>query len=62
MPAISFIQVIFDMMTATTVPKGRGHVYSAADYARGWQALTGPQGIGEAEMKKLDAWLDAKGL
>ena len=49
-------------MTATTVPKGRGHVYSAADYARGWHALTGPQGIGEAEMKKLDAWLDAKGL
>ena len=62
MPAISFIQVIFDMMTATTVPKGRGHVYAAADYARGWQALTSPQGIGEAEMNKLEAWLDAKGL
>jgi len=62
MPAISFIQLIFDMMTATTVPKGRGHVYAAADYARGWQALTGPQGIGDDEMKKLEAWLDAKGL
>jgi uncharacterized membrane protein len=44
------------------VPKGRGHVYAAADYARGWQALTGPQGIGEAEMTRLEAWLDAKGL
>lgn len=62
MPGISFIQLIFDMMTATTVPKGRGHVYAAADYARGWQALTGPEGIGEAEMTKLEAWLDAKGL
>jgi uncharacterized membrane protein len=62
LPGISFIQLIFDMMTATTVPKGRGHVYAAADYARGWQALTGPQGIGEAEMTKLEAWLDAKGL
>jgi uncharacterized membrane protein len=62
LPGISFIQLIFDMMTATTVPKGRGHVYAAADYARGWQALTGPEGIGAAEMTKLEAWLDAKGL
>ena len=62
LPGISFIQLIFDMMTATTVPKGRGHVYAAADYARGWQALTEPQGIGAAEMKRLEAWLDAKGL
>jgi uncharacterized membrane protein len=62
LPGISFIQVIFDMMTATTVPKGRGHVYSAADYARGWQALTEPRNIGEAEMTKLEAWLDARGL
>jgi uncharacterized membrane protein len=62
MPFISFIQVIFDMMTATTVPKGRGHVYAAADYARGWQALTEPAGFGDAEMAKLDAWLDARGL
>ncbi len=62
LPGISFIQLIFDMMTATTVPKGRGHVYAAADYARGWQSLTEPQGIGAAEMKKLEAWLDAKGL
>jgi uncharacterized membrane protein len=62
LPGISFIQLVFDMMTATTVPKGRGHVYAAADYARGWQALTAPQGIGEVEMKRLEAWLDAKGL
>jgi uncharacterized membrane protein len=62
LPGISFIQLIFDMMTATTVPKGRGHVYAAADYARGWQALSEPKGIGAAEMKKLEAWLDAKGL
>lgn len=62
MPVVSFIQVIFDMMTATTVPKGRGHVYAAADYARGWRALTEPAGIGEPEMAKLEAWLDARGL
>jgi hypothetical protein len=59
MPAISFIQLIFDMMTATTVPKGRGHVYAAADYARGWQALTGPQGIGDDEMLGRELTQDA---
>jgi uncharacterized membrane protein len=62
MPGISFIQVMFDMMTATTIPKGRGHVYAAADYARGWKALTTPAGFGEAELARLDAWLDARGL
>ena len=62
LPGISFIQVVFDMMTATTVPKGRGHVYAASDYARGWQALTSPAAIGEPEMKRIEAWLDARGL
>ena len=62
MPAISFIQVIFDMMTATTVPKGRGHVYAAADYARGWRALTMPEGFDDEAMRKLETWLDARGL
>lgn len=62
LPGISFIQVVFDMMTATTVPKGRGHVYAAADYARGWKSLTMPGGFGDDEMRKLEAWLDARGL
>jgi uncharacterized membrane protein len=62
LPGISFIQLLFDMMTATTVPKGRGHVYAAADYARGWKALTVPQGFGDDEMRKLEAWLDGRGL
>ena len=62
MPGISFIQVVFDIMTATTVPKGRGHVYAAADYAAGWRALTSPVGFGDAEMARLQASLDARGL
>ncbi|WP_421694331.1 alpha/beta hydrolase [Aestuariivirga sp.] len=62
MPAISFIQLAFDLMTATTVPKGRGHVFAAKDYAAGWQAITQPEGFGEAEMKKLEVWLDGLGL
>lgn len=62
MPGISFIQLAFDMMTATTVPKGRGHVYAARDYAAGWRALTSPEGFGEGEMQKLETWLDGRGL
>ncbi|MCA3555997.1 alpha/beta-hydrolase family protein [Aestuariivirga sp.] len=61
-PGISFIQLAFDMMTATTVPKGRGHVYAARDYAAGWRALIQPDGIGEPEMQKLDRWMEEKGL
>ena len=62
MPAISFIQLAFDLMTATTVPKGRGHVFAGKDYAAGWQALTQPADFGAAEMERLVAWLEAQGL
>ncbi len=62
LPAISFIQLAFDMMTATTVPKGRGHVYAGRDYAEGWRALTRPSGFDDAGMERLVAWLEARGL
>ena len=61
-PGITFIQLAFDMMTATTVPKGRGHVYAARDYAAGWRALIQPDNFGDAEMQKLDDWMEGKGL
>lgn len=61
-PVISFIQGAFDLMTATTVPKGRGHVFAGKDYAAGWQALIRPDGFGEPEMAKLVDLLDAQGL
>jgi len=61
-PGITFIQLAFDMMTATTVPKGRGHVYTARDYAAGWKALIQPENFGDAEMQKLDQWMEGKGL
>lgn len=62
MPGISFIQLAFDMMTATIVPKGRGHVYAARDYAAGWKALTSPEGFGDVEMEKLNSWMEERGL
>ena len=62
LPGISFIQLAFDMMTATTVPKGRGHVFAARDYAEGWRALTAPEGFDNAAMERLEDWLAARGL
>ena len=62
LPGISFIQLAFDMMTATTVPKGRGHVYDARDYAEGWRALTRPEGFDDEAMTRLQAWLAERGL
>lgn len=62
LPGISFIQLAFDMMTATTVPKGRGHVFAARDYAEGWRALTAPEDFDDAAMGKLNEWLAERGL
>lgn len=62
LPGISFIQLAFDMMTATTVPKGRGHVFAAKDYAEGWRVLTAPEDFDDAAMTRLEEWLARRGL
>lgn len=61
-PGVTFIQLVFDMMTAVTVPKGVGHVYAASHYLAGWHALTEPSGWTDDDLAKLDRWLDSKGL
>ncbi|MFN4140374.1 alpha/beta hydrolase [Aestuariivirga sp.] len=61
-PGVTFLQLIFDMMTATTVPPGVGHVYAASDYLDGWVALTDPAGWQASEIEKLRAWLGARGI
>lgn len=38
-PVVTFLQLSFDMMTATTAPRGHGHVYAAAHYLAGWQVV-----------------------
>lgn len=61
-PGVTFLQLLFDMMTATTVPKGLGHVYAAADYLDGWLALTAPEGWPDERVAALRRWLDEQGL
>jgi uncharacterized membrane protein len=61
-PGVTFLQLIADMVTATTVPKGVGHVYAADHYLDGWRALTNPAGWTESRIADVKAWLDGRGL
>ena len=61
-PVVTFVQQICDMMTATTTPRGVGHVYAAAHYLDGWIAVTEPQGWNEDGLARLREWLNAHDL
>jgi uncharacterized membrane protein len=61
-PIVSFGQMLFDMMTATTTPIGHGHVYAAANYLDGWIAVTQPKGWSDAAIADLKAVLTARGI
>jgi len=56
-PLVTFVQQICDMMTATTTPRGMGHVYAAAHYLDGWIAVTEPQGWDAQSLARLRQWL-----
>ena len=56
-PVVTFVQQICDMMTATTTPRGVGHVYAAAHYLDGWIAVTEPQGWNAQSLARLRDWL-----
>ncbi|MGX5667492.1 alpha/beta hydrolase [Rhizobium daejeonense] len=40
-PALTMLQLLFDMMIATTSPMGHGHVYAPQHYIDPWIAVTG---------------------
>ncbi len=61
-PVVTFFQLVFDMMTATSTPAGYGHVYAAGDYLTGWLAVTAPEGWTAPELDRLRAALRAQGL
>ena len=61
-PVVTFVQQICDMMTATTTPRGVGHVYAAAHYLDGWIAVTEPQGWNDESLARLRKWLKAHDL
>ncbi len=54
-PIVSFLQLLVDMMTATTTPMGHGHVYAPQHYIDAWIEVTGVQGWSQAEIDRLKA-------
>lgn len=62
LPVVTFLQIGFDVMTATTTPSGHGHVYAAEDYLEGWLALLSPEGWDGAGLDRLRATFAARGL
>lgn len=65
-PVITFLQIGFDVMTATTTPRGFGHVYAGTDYLNGWLALLSPEGLSgtwdDAALTRLRTAIAARGL
>lgn len=61
-PGVTGLQLVFDMMTATTTPIGHGHVYAARDYLAGWNAVLGETAWDAAGLARLEAALTAQGL
>lgn len=52
-PLITMLQVAVDMLVATDVPKGVGHVFAAEHYIDAWIALTEPEYWQEEDSKRL---------
>lgn len=60
-PVVTFLQMGFDMMTATSTPPGYGHVYAAHDYLAAWNAVLGSDWPKE-RLERLTALLADQGL
>jgi uncharacterized membrane protein len=56
-PVVTFLQLLCDMMTATTTPRGVGHVYAAKHYLDGWVAVTASDDWTEPDLERLRTWL-----
>ncbi|MFC0279090.1 alpha/beta hydrolase [Falsigemmobacter intermedius] len=62
LPLVTFFQVGFDLLTATTTPAGYGHVYAARDYLYGWQSLLNDPPLSTEAMARLNALFRARNL
>ncbi|WP_199489470.1 alpha/beta hydrolase [Pseudotabrizicola alkalilacus] len=61
-PIVTTLQGILDLVTATQVPPGHGHVYASADYLRAWTDLTEPVGWTPDTLARIEAVLSERGL
>ena len=54
-PLITMLQLAVDMLVATDVPKGFGHVFAAEHYINAWVALTDPENWQVEDTERLKA-------
>ncbi|MDJ0609372.1 MAG: alpha/beta-hydrolase family protein [Kiloniellales bacterium] len=54
-PIVTGFQVAFDMIGASAIGHGRGHLFAAAHYIDAWIAVTEPDGWTEADLARLKA-------
>jgi uncharacterized membrane protein len=54
-PIITFLQVGFDLQTATSVPLGYGHNFDAGSYIDAWIAVTDPPNWSPDDTRRLKA-------
>lgn len=59
-PVVTMLQLLVDMMTATTTPMGYGHVYAPEHYIDGWIAVTRPPGWSAPDIARLKTMLAAR--
>jgi uncharacterized membrane protein len=52
-PILTFMQILFDLPMATSVPIGYGHNYAPAHYIDAWQAVTEPSGWDAQQVDRL---------
>ncbi len=54
-PLITMLQIAVDMLVATDVPEGFGHVFAAEHYTNAWVALTDPENWQTEDTERLKA-------
>ncbi len=59
LPALTMLQLLFDMAIATTSPIGYGHVYAPQHYIDAWVAVTDPA-ITAGQVDELKRFFEAK--
>ncbi len=59
-PVVTFLQLVLDMMTATSTPMGYGHVFAPAHYIDGWDGVTEPENWSDSDIDRLKTMLTEK--
>lgn len=59
-PVVTFLQLVLDMMTATSTPMGYGHVFAPAHYIDGWVGVTEPENWSDSDIDRLKTMLTEK--